>query len=397
MDSKNCGACGTACKTGEVCSKGACKKMCGSGLAICGFACTSLQTDAKNCGACGTVCAANKTCSSGKCVCQSAFEDVFPPTGYGTQFNASIYGSGQWAVFNKRLTYHLYGQPFLIGEFDGKTWKTNKWSYGQFRNTIVYKGTLYIFTETSSLQLIAFDGSATKTVKPPKGYKFSYFKAFMAEYKGKLFIYLLTQGDALRLMSFDGTTFKQIAAPASWQVSGSVMTVWKAKLLVAHHKATSKNASVLLAYDGSTWKALPFPAGDYQLQGGRLLLHDGRLHARFTEKRSLTTPPKKKSLLAFDGTTWKPLAPPAGYRYVFGIQEVAEMASHKGKLYTPLCPSTACQVSLGAYDGKAWTITAPNPGHTLFSHMPISSSNGALYTVVRAKNIQWDHVVRLCE
>jgi hypothetical protein len=56
-DNLNCGTCGRACTTGQVCTNGAC--ACTSPLATCpNGTCADLQGDGNNCGACGTVCAA---------------------------------------------------------------------------------------------------------------------------------------------------------------------------------------------------------------------------------------------------------------------------------------------------------------------------------------------------
>jgi hypothetical protein len=66
-DAENCGACGKKCGTGEVCSKGTCAVSCASGLSQCGQACVDPQTDRTNCGGCGKVCAAGEICSNGAC------------------------------------------------------------------------------------------------------------------------------------------------------------------------------------------------------------------------------------------------------------------------------------------------------------------------------------------
>ena len=76
-DAANCGACGTACKDGEVCSAGRCEISCGPGLSECSGACTNVKADAANCGECGTSCGASEVCSNGACAanCQPGLTD----------------------------------------------------------------------------------------------------------------------------------------------------------------------------------------------------------------------------------------------------------------------------------------------------------------------------------
>ena len=67
IDPANCGACGTKCPTGEVCSIGNCGVTCLGGSALCGTTCVETQNDPANCGACGTACPTGQVCSTGKC------------------------------------------------------------------------------------------------------------------------------------------------------------------------------------------------------------------------------------------------------------------------------------------------------------------------------------------
>ena len=53
-DPKNCGACGRACKAGEICWKGACG--CPSGFTQCGTECKNLESDGLSCGTCDKKC-----------------------------------------------------------------------------------------------------------------------------------------------------------------------------------------------------------------------------------------------------------------------------------------------------------------------------------------------------
>jgi len=63
----NCGTCGTACGTGQVCAAGRCG--CPTGQLLCGNACVTPTTDRNNCGACGRVCSTGFNCTAGACVC----------------------------------------------------------------------------------------------------------------------------------------------------------------------------------------------------------------------------------------------------------------------------------------------------------------------------------------
>lgn len=66
-DTQNCGACGNACKDGELCSLGVCAYKCQGGATKCGDGCTDPKVDPQNCGTCGNACKANEVCNAGKC------------------------------------------------------------------------------------------------------------------------------------------------------------------------------------------------------------------------------------------------------------------------------------------------------------------------------------------
>ncbi len=68
-DPAHCGACGRACRAGEVCALGTCRLACPTGQAVCGASCVTLESDAMHCGRCETACAAGANCVAGACRC----------------------------------------------------------------------------------------------------------------------------------------------------------------------------------------------------------------------------------------------------------------------------------------------------------------------------------------
>ncbi|MFO0645981.1 MAG: hypothetical protein U0326_07065 [Polyangiales bacterium] len=72
----NCGRCGNACASGQVCNDGICVAPCPGVQTRCAGACVSLQTDNTNCGACGTRCATGNTCTDGVCRCAIGTEPL---------------------------------------------------------------------------------------------------------------------------------------------------------------------------------------------------------------------------------------------------------------------------------------------------------------------------------
>jgi hypothetical protein len=69
-DSRNCGACGSACRSGQICDNSTCK--CSAGTTNCDGECVVLDNDPKHCGSCGTsgfptACGLGLVCSQGIC------------------------------------------------------------------------------------------------------------------------------------------------------------------------------------------------------------------------------------------------------------------------------------------------------------------------------------------
>src|SRR5262249_40281173 len=67
VDPSNCGACGTACTSDQVCSAGTCALTCAGGTTKCGSSCLDTNVDPKNCGSCGNACTAGQVCNAGSC------------------------------------------------------------------------------------------------------------------------------------------------------------------------------------------------------------------------------------------------------------------------------------------------------------------------------------------
>lgn len=69
-DGSNCGTCGVACATGELCSGGTCTAAgCPGAELECAQACVDVQTNSAHCGACDQPCAAGEQCMAGSCQC----------------------------------------------------------------------------------------------------------------------------------------------------------------------------------------------------------------------------------------------------------------------------------------------------------------------------------------
>lgn len=113
-DNLNCGACGTACAAGKVCSLGACAATCAPGLVACAGGCIDPQSDRIHCGASsactgGATCGDTEACHFGTCrsVCfwtqvTSYSLAVIPPQAsvcggsIGSQGPATVAGRSAW-------------------------------------------------------------------------------------------------------------------------------------------------------------------------------------------------------------------------------------------------------------------------------------------------------------
>lgn len=62
-DVKHCGACGTACPGGLVCSEGVCEISCAKGTTDCGGSCLNLDWTNQSCGECGNACPPGELCA----------------------------------------------------------------------------------------------------------------------------------------------------------------------------------------------------------------------------------------------------------------------------------------------------------------------------------------------
>lgn len=139
-DLANCGVCGKACASGDVCSNGKCALSCAAGTSECNKSlldggvdagppryCAALPKDPANCGACGAVCAAANvsvsSCAGGKCgvvSCLAGFGncDADPLNGCETNTktsNANCGACGTACAAAKACSNGLCCGPSLTG------------------------------------------------------------------------------------------------------------------------------------------------------------------------------------------------------------------------------------------------------------------------------------------
>ena len=88
-DNAHCGACGTACTGGQVCSQGKCGATCGGDTKLCGSTCVDVKYDPNNCGDCSKACSAGDFCSNGACVSTCSSSQTLCGVDAGSPYCAS--------------------------------------------------------------------------------------------------------------------------------------------------------------------------------------------------------------------------------------------------------------------------------------------------------------------
>jgi len=225
-DAANCGACGRACGTLEVCDAGACG--CAPDVATCGGgACADLRIDPQNCGTCGTACGgatplcdgdaggcvAAGACSPGDSVCGASCVDLqASPSHCGAcehacapgqaciagTCGAAVLAACYWTNEVKPLTRSLrYGGPVI--------------SLGTARpSRLALAGDTLLVASgqpQASLSLVPLAGGATKTVALP-GWDLEGVRV----HGGAVLVSNAAVG-TLEVLSLDGTVLDEIPMP----------------------------------------------------------------------------------------------------------------------------------------------------------------------------------------
>lgn len=95
-DKTNCGTCNNKCATGDLCSAGKCAKDCIAPTKLCNLVCVDTDTDNANCGTCGTICKAGEKCGAGTCasICTGGLSYCAPPANDGGVSDAGLDSGG---------------------------------------------------------------------------------------------------------------------------------------------------------------------------------------------------------------------------------------------------------------------------------------------------------------
>lgn len=110
--SDHCGACGTQCPSGDICTQSQC---CPSGDAYCGGQCIDVSTDPNNCGACNASCPSPAQCAGGKCTGYTtsnptaAFLDACTMTGSVAKLVNSTNGWAASTLLTLPFSFTFYG------------------------------------------------------------------------------------------------------------------------------------------------------------------------------------------------------------------------------------------------------------------------------------------------
>jgi hypothetical protein len=119
-DPANCGVCGSKCANGDLCSAGKCAKNCTGGTTLCNGTCIDTSSDDANCGACGTTCKAGEKCGGGKCasICTGGLSYCAPQVSDGgvsdAGNDASSDGGAPLGCVNLQTDYFNCGQCNLV-------------------------------------------------------------------------------------------------------------------------------------------------------------------------------------------------------------------------------------------------------------------------------------------
>lgn len=217
-DNLNCGACGTACATGRVCSAGTCALSCQAGLADCSGSCRDLQSDRANCGGCGTVCIVGQVCSSGACTARTWEVKASTPINYCPGLTDFI-PAGQTSV------YALEYLAFAVYDPASDAWAAlanAPLSMGCFPGTARMGDTIYTIKAGGVYGYSISSGVWTTNVA--SGLQDTWAGQSTGDDSG--FVYAMTSGGTGTILQYDTATgtVNTFAGPAD--VTGEPRAAW---------------------------------------------------------------------------------------------------------------------------------------------------------------------------